>query len=163
MKLYLCFSMMLAFFSVNIAQTTNKENICQMKAKEQWRVYADSGRYNEAIDILLDSIQKSKHKDQKKYYWHIGQLYACIDEYDTAIDYLKKSAGFFDTFIDREWRLYYRGTIAFLKKDKRKLYHYTDKLWNKHSAYNYSNACRLKALYENFETPYRVAFKKPCK
>jgi len=86
-----------------------------------------------------------------------------LHEYAIAIEYIKKSTGFFDKIIDREWRLYYNGTIAFLKKDMRKLKICHDKLWNRHSGYYYFNACKLKALYENFEKPYRVAFYMSCK
>ena len=48
--------------------------------------------------------------------------------------------------------------LFFLKKDMRKLKICHDKLWNRHSGYYYFNACKLKALYENFEKPYRGLF-----
>jgi len=164
MKIFLfSFIIMFVFFSTGVAQTTNMNNKCRKDSKELWRELADSGRHNDAINILLDSIQKSKKKDKYRNNWHLGQLYACIDEYDIAIEYIKKSTGCFDVIMDREWRLYYKGTIAFLKKDKRKLKVCNTRLWNKHSDYYYINACRLNALYENFEKPYRVAFGMSCK
>ncbi len=163
MKICLYSLVIFTFFYSSIAQTTNKNNKCQKETKELWRELADSGRYNDAITILLDSIKKSKQKDKHGNYWHVGQLYACMNEYTIAIDYIRKSTSFFDKIIDREYRLYYNGTIAFLKKDKRKLKIYSEKLWNKHSDYYYSNACRLKVLFENFEKPYRVAYDMSCK
>lgn len=154
---------MLTFCSNISAQTINKNNKCQKETKELWRDLADSGRYNDAINNLLDSIKKIKKKDNKKNYWHLGQLYACNNENDIAIEYIKKSTSFFDKILDREWRLYCNGTIAFLKKRQRRLNLCNKKLWNKHSDYYYFNACRLKALYENFEKPYRVAYNMSCK
>jgi hypothetical protein len=163
MKIFLYSLFMFTFFSATIAQTTNNNYICKKAEKELWRELADSGSYNDAITILLDSIPTSKQKDKHRNYWHLGQLYACNNEYAIAIEYLKKSTGFFDKIIDREYRLYYNGTIAFLKKDKQKQKICNDKLWNKHSDYYYSNACRLKALYDNFEKPYKVAYDMSCK
>lgn len=153
--------MILTYFSTSMAQTTNK-SICKKEAKELWRELADSGRFDDAINILLDSIQKNKQKEKSSYYWHVGQLYACNNEYTKALAYMKKSTNFFDKLFDREWRLYYNGTIAFLKKDKKKLKKSNDKLWNKHSDYYYHNACKLKLLYENFEKTYREVYDIKC-
>lgn len=118
--------------------------------------------HSDAIAVLLDSIQNRKQKENNWNYWHLGQLYACINEYAIAIEYLKKSTSCVDKIVDREWRLYCNGTIAFLKRDKRKLKIYYDKLWNKHSSYYYFNACMVKLLYENFEKPYREVYEMSC-
>jgi len=163
MKIFLYSLIILTFFSTSIAQTTKKNYICKKAEKELWRELADSGRYHDAINILLDSIQTSKQKNKNGTYWHIGQLYASNNEYAFAIKYIKKSTSFFDKLFDREWRLYYNGTIAFLNKDKKKLKICNDKLWKKHSEYYYFNACKLKALYENFDKPYKLAYKMDCK
>lgn len=148
------------FVIPGIAQTADQNAIGRKEGNEQWRVLADSGRYHEAINILMDSIHMSKQKNRnrKSDYWHAGQLFAFNNEYDSAIVYIKKSTGFFDTLLDREWRLYYKGTLAFLKRDKKKLRHEYDKLSKKHSDYYYFNTCKLKALYDNFDQPYRVAY-----
>ncbi|HOY30574.1 MAG TPA: hypothetical protein PKW80_01725 [Bacteroidales bacterium] len=163
MKLFFHILLVYTFFSTSLAQTTNSNYVCRKESKELWRELADSGRYHEAINILMDSIRKSKQKNKKSTYWHVGQLYACNNEYAVAIKYLKKSTSLIDKIFDREWRLYYNGTIAFLKKDKKKLKNYNEKLWKKHSDYYYFNACKLKAFYENFEKPYRWVYDMSCK
>lgn len=152
LKIYLSFILMFAFSCVNFAQNTNKTYTCKIQTKELWRELADSGRYNEAIKILLDSADICKNS--KSIYWHIGQLYACNNDYDLAIKYMKKSSSFFDKLFDKEWRLYFNGTLAFLNRDKKKLNFYYQKLWKKHSEYYYSNAFLLKTLNENFDLNY---------
>lgn len=161
-RICLSILIMFSFYYTGIAQTTNENNVCKIGTKEQWRELADSGRYDDAIVILLDSIQKNKHINKNSTYWHLGQLYACNNKYEIAIEYMKKSTSFFDKIFDREWRLYYMGTIAFLEKDKPKLKTCNDKLWNKHSEYYYFNACKLKALYENFDKPYKLVYEMSC-
>jgi len=162
MKIFIPILLVFTFFSACMAQTTNRDFVCKKEIKELWRELADSGRYHEAINILMDSIQKGKQKNKKSSYWHVGQLYACNNEYELAIEYLKKSTSFIDQIFDREWRLYYKGTIAFLKRDKKKLKVYNDRLWKKHSDYYYFNACKLKAFYENFGMPYSRVYDMPC-
>jgi tetratricopeptide (TPR) repeat protein len=148
------------FFFTSTAQTTST---CKKETKDLWRELADSGKYQDAIDVLLDSLQTSKQKNKHEIYWHVGQLYAFNNEYDSAIENMKKSTNFFNKIFDREWRLYFNGTIAFLKKDKKKLKSYSEKLWKKHSGYYYFNAFKLKALYENFNMPYKLAYDEACK
>ena len=141
-----------------IAQTTTTNDTCKKVKQELWRELADSNRYHEAINILLDSIIISRQDNKKGMYWHVGQLYAYNNEYSFAIEYLKKSTNCFDRIFDREWRLYYKGTIAFLEKDKKKLKRCNDKLCKKHSAYYSFNSLKLKALYDNFDKPYKLAY-----
>jgi tetratricopeptide (TPR) repeat protein len=143
-----------------IAQSTQNNYVCKKQIKEQWRELAEEGKFKEAINLLLDTIQEHKHIDMHSVYWHIGQLYAFDNDYGNAIRYLKKSTDIFDKLADREWRLYYKGTIAFLQKDKQKLESCYKRLWNKHSAYNEKNAFVLKGLYENFDKTYREVFQK---
>ncbi|HOH84699.1 MAG TPA: hypothetical protein PLI16_08825, partial [Bacteroidales bacterium] len=91
MKILFHILLVFTFFSASMAQTTSKDYVCRKETKELWRELADSGRYHEAINILMDSIQTSKQKNKKSAYWHVGQLYACNNEYEVAIEYLKKS------------------------------------------------------------------------
>jgi len=163
MKIFFYTLTIFTFLSTTTAQTTNCNDLCRKESNELWRELADNGKYQEAIKILLDTIQTSKQKNKNVTYWHIGQLYAFNNEYTSAIEYMKKSTSFLDKVFDREWRLYYNGTIAFLKKDKKKLKNYNDKLWKKHSDYYYFNACKLKVLYENFDKPYKLAYDVSCK
>ena len=92
MKIFLYSFILFAFFSTSIAQTTNQNNKYQKETKELWRKLADSGRYNDAINVLLDSIKTSKQKDKHRNYWHVGQLYACIDELYTVNNNVQKLA-----------------------------------------------------------------------
>ncbi len=163
MQIFLYLLVALTFHFNCIGQTTGNNYYSQKLENELWRALADSGKYNDAINILLDSLNTNKHKNNHGTYWHVGQLYACNNEYAFALKYIKKSTSFFDKLFDREWRLYYKGTIAFLKKDKEKLKIYNYKLWNKHSDYYYFNACKLNALYDNFDKPYLVAYNITCK
>jgi hypothetical protein len=158
MKTLLYIFVLFAFIPVCYSQTTNESDVSKKETKEIWRELADKGKYHEAINILLDSIQTGKPKNKNGAYWHVGQLYAFNNEYDCALKYMKESTGFFNRLFDREWRLYYKGTIAFLKRDKKKLGICNDKLWNKHSGYYSFNAHKLKALYENFDKSYKVAY-----
>jgi len=146
MKLLFYFVLICTSFAACFAQTSDSNAGCNKEATAYWRQLADSGRYNEAIEVLLDSIQKDNHKADRRNYWHVGQLYAFNNEYAEAIEYMKKSTGFFDKIFDREWRLYYNGTIAFLSRNKHKLNDCNEKLWNRHTQYYYVNACRLKSL-----------------
>ena len=152
----------LIFCSICKSQTTENYK-CPRLIKEKWMLLSDSGKYDEAIKILFDTIHHSKAKNKLRDYWHLGQLYACVGRYDTAIVYLRKSTNFFNKLFDREWRLYFKGTIAFLKKDQKKLTVCYNRLWKKHSAYYESNACKLKLLYDNYEKPYKTIYSMNCK
>lgn len=160
---YLLFFIFLIFPLFFYAQSSAEKYSCKKEKPELWRLLSNEGKYKDAIKLLLDSLQANKTKNKSADYWHIGQLYAFDNDYKNAIFYIKKSSGFFDRLFDREWRLYYKGTIAFLKKDKEKLKTYNTKLWIKHSEYYYKNACTLNNLYENFEKTYSEALKVACK
>ena len=62
-------------------------------------------------------------------------MYACNNDYENAIKYIKKSSSIFNRMFDEGWRWYYKGTIAFLDRDKDKLYHYYSKLNNSNTGY----------------------------
>ena len=143
---------------VVLAQSINSGKTCKKRKVEKWEQLANEGNYQEAINLLLKSMEENKNAHKHRDYWHIGQYFALDNNYNKAIIYLKKSTNIFQRSVDREWRLYYKGTIAFLKRNKRDLKKYHDKLWKNHSGYYEKNACRLKALYENFEKPYKDAY-----
>lgn len=157
------FITILIFPSIFYAQSSDVKYSCKKESPKLWRTLSSEGKYTDAIKILLDSLHTDKNRNKSADYWHIGQLYAYANDYKTAIIYIKKSSGFFDRLLDREWRLYYKGTIAFLKRDKKKLKTCNAKLWKKHSEYYYKNACTLCNLYENFDKPYKEASEIKCK
>jgi hypothetical protein len=156
----LLFTVILFHSCALFAQTDQNKYVCKKLEKEHWRELSEQGKFKEAISELFDTLQHQKQVHKHAVYWHIGQLYAFDNDYDNAIRYLKKSAHIFDKLADREWRLYFKGTIAFLQKDKEKLKKFCDKLWNKHTGYNEKNALMLKALYENYDKTYREIFRK---
>ena len=157
---YFLFILIISQSFAIFAQTTQNNYVCKKLEKEHWRELSEQGKFKEAITELFDTLQHQKHVHKLAVYWHIGQLYAYDNDYEKAVHYLKKSTNIFDKLADREWRLYFKGTIAFLQKDKEKLKKCHDKLWNKHTAYNEKNALVLKDLYENFDKTYWEVFQK---
>jgi hypothetical protein len=160
---YLLSFIFLIFPLIFYAQSSVEKYSCKKEKPELWRLLSEEGKYKDAIKVILDSLNANKTRNKSADYWHIGQLYAFDNDYKTAIVYIKKSSGFFNRLFDREWRFYYKGTIAFLKRDKKKLKTYNTKLWEKHSEYYHKNACTLNNLYENFEKPYKEASVITCK
>lgn len=156
MKMVFAFILCLMSFYV-LAQCDSTE-VCQI---EEWRMHSNSGNYKKAIECLNQELQKAEHRHQKhSILWHLGQMYACENEYDTAIIFLKRSTNLWTCLVDRQFYWYYRGTIAFLKRDKKKLYKYYLKLWPYKNGYYRKNALMLKRLYDNFEKPYSENFRK---
>ncbi len=159
----LLFYIFLLFPLIFYAQSSSEKYSCKNEKPELWRVLSDKGKYKEAIKVIFDSLQANKKRNKSADYWHIGQLYAFDNDYKTAIVYIKKSSGCFSKIFDREWRLYYKGTIAFLKRNKKKLKKYNTKLLKKHSEYYYKNAFTLTNLYENFDKTYKEVSEIICK
>lgn len=158
--IHILFTIILFHSCAIFAQTDQNKYVCKKLEKEHWRELSEHGKFKEAISELFDTLQHQKHVNKHSVYWHIGQLYAFDNDYEKAIHYLKKSTNIFSRTFDREWRLYFNGTIAFLQKDKEKLQKCYDKLWNKHSAYNEKNALVLKGLYDNFDKTYWEVLQK---
>lgn len=159
----LLFYIFLLFPLIFYAQSSSEKYSCKNEKPELWRVLSDKEKYKEAIKVIFDSLQANKKRNKSADYWHIGKLYAFDNDYKTAIVYIKKSSGFLIRLFDREWRLYYKGTIAFLERDKKRLKTYNTKLWEKHSEYYYKNACTLNNLYQNFDKSYKEASGIICK
>jgi len=78
--------------------------------------------------------------------WHLGQLYAMINETDKAIHYMSKSIGSHD----REWNDYVNATIGFLKKDRAR--------FDKHATAENSNKNTIDKLRACFEKSYDEAY-----
>ncbi|MDD2387214.1 MAG: hypothetical protein PHP52_10585 [Bacteroidales bacterium] len=140
------------------AQTLTTGSSCKQRVLQAWELLAQDGKYEEAIVELQKQIDLSNKKFKYRDYWHLGQLYAYKNDYTTAIFYLKKSTNLFDQLFDKQWRFYYKGTIAFLERDKAKLLKYHEKMQKQNSAYYEGNANTLKSLYENFDKQYFEAY-----
>jgi len=87
----------------------------------KWSKLADEGKYQEAIDELFIELEKDSIKNKHSIHWHIAQMYAFDNDYQNAIKYFRKSIKFYIWIFDREYYLYYKGTIAFVKRNKKRL------------------------------------------
>lgn len=158
MKKTFCFVLTLFILILSHAQINRTESSCKAKVLQKWEILSQEGHYDVAIFELKKQInlggKKTKHRD----YWHLGQLYAFKNDYDTAIIYIRKSTNIVDLLFDKYWRYYYKGTMAFLKRDKDKLYKYYMKMEKENSAYYEGNTNILKSLYLNFEKQYLDAY-----
>lgn len=152
------FTLTLCVVSFSLFAQCDSAEICKTV---EWRMHSNAGSYNKAIKCLNRDLEKAENKHQKhSILWHLGQMYACNNEYDTAIVFMQKSTHYMVYFIDRQFYWYYRGTMAFLKRDKKKLHKYYMKLWPYRNGYYRKNAVMLKSLHDDFEKPYREIFQK---
>jgi tetratricopeptide (TPR) repeat protein len=142
------------------AQINRTESLCKKRVLQKWEILSQEGKYEEAIAELQKQMDLEDNKSKHKNYWHLGQLYAFNGDYATAISHLKKSTNMFDLLFDKFWRYYYKGTIAFLQRDKTKLNKYNSKMQKKKSAYYEGSTNTLKSLYENFDKEYVEAYNK---
>ncbi|PLW95056.1 MAG: hypothetical protein C0592_00930 [Marinilabiliales bacterium] len=134
------------------------EPSCKVRVMQKWELLSQEGKFDEAIIELNRHIDSTGNKSKHQNYWHLGQLYAFNNDYDTAVQYMKKSTSIFDLMFDKYWRLYYKGTIAFLQRDKEKLQKYYLKLLQHNSAYYERNTKTLESLYLNFDEQYFDAY-----
>ncbi|MDD2634749.1 MAG: hypothetical protein PHW82_04550 [Bacteroidales bacterium] len=159
LKITICILITFQLHNIGIfAQADSTGFLCRTRELQAWEVLSQNGKYEEAIVELTQQIDLDNKRLNNKDYWHLGQLYAYKNDYIIAIYYLKKSTNLFDRIFDKEWRFYYKGTIAFLKRDKDKLLKYYEKLQKQNSTYYKRNANTLKSLYENFEKGYFEAY-----
>jgi len=129
------------------------------KAKPtKWSKLANEEKYQEAIKVLFIELKNDSLNDKHSIYWHIGQMYAMNDDYKNAIKYFKKSTQFYFWIFDREYYLYDKGTIAFVKRNKKKLGHCQKILQKKNSYYYRKNLLTIKSLNENFDKSYKEAY-----
>ncbi|GLU44742.1 hypothetical protein [Allomuricauda sp. NBRC 101325] len=132
----------------------NPSVIITDEAPEKWRILSDDGKYLEAASELLFLLLSDSSRNAHADYWHIGQMYAMANDYEKAIFYMDKAAV---DISDEQWIWYYKGTIAFLKRDKPKLQKYADLLGKEHSKYYKVNADALEKLLVNFDKGYGKA------
>lgn len=90
-----------------------------------WRQLAENGRFLEAADFIDKYIEKHRDLNESEMtilHFHAGQMYAFANDYETAIERFQKS-----TYSEEppelsvRWNAYVHATIAFLKKDLRRL------------------------------------------
>lgn len=134
-----------------------------VKKYKVWELLAKEGKYHKAIDTLHYFLEKTDSLNEHAENWHLGQYYASINDYDSAIKYFRKSSNCFHRLVDREWRLYFKGTVAFLKRNDKKLKRISERLWRIHSAYYEGNAIVIKQLYDNFDKNYMEAYESVFK
>jgi len=120
--------------------------------KSVWRKLARNEQEREAIEYMLCYLNKNEQKLEKwqigAIFWHIGQLYAFINDYDNAVKYMSKDEVNYS--IDKDYQM---GTIAFLKNDIDSLKRYY--LNGKHS---YLNKPILKRFIDYFDEPYKKTY-----
>lgn len=124
--------------------------------KSVWRKLAHSGQEKEAIKYMLSYLNtnKSKLEDYQigGILWHIGQLYAFINDYDNAVKYMSKN-----NVRDTIELNYQMGTIAFLKNDVDSLKrHYGILL--KNDPTGGSGRDILKSFIDGFNKPYNQVY-----
>lgn len=116
-----------------------------------WRKLAHSGKMKEAISYMKNYLKYNKNKldeyQRGGIYWHIGQLYAFLDDYDNAIKYMSKE------ITDYEYQM---GTIYFLKGNKDLLVKNYKELIRKQG--KTLNAKVLKRFIDNFDKRYKDVY-----
>jgi len=124
--------------------------------KSVWRKLVHSGQEKEAIKYMLSYLNsnKSELEDYQigAILWHIGQLYAFINDYDNAVKYMSKN-----NVRDSIEPNYQMGTIAFLKNDIDSLKRYY-KILLKNDPTGGSGRDILKRLIDGFNKPYNQVY-----
>ena len=124
--------------------------------KSVWRKLANSGQEKKAIEYMLNYLKINKPRLKNfqigAILWHIGQLYAFINDYYNAIRYMSKSNVKYSIEPN-----YQKGTIAFLKKDINLLKKYYNILL-KNDPTRGSGRDILKRFIDNFNKPYSQVY-----
>lgn len=128
----------------------------QSESKPVWWQMESDGQYLEVISYLLYKVQSDSTRNKHADYLHIARNYGYLNDYEKAIFYWKKSYDITDKN-DKEFSLYYFGTLAFFERDKESLEKCYKELEKNHSEYYKINYLILQSLYENFEKGYREA------
>ena len=121
-----------------------------------WRKLAHNGQEKKAIEYMINYLNANKSNLEKYQIggilWHIGQLYAFINDYDNAIKYMSNN-----NVQDSIETNYQMGTIAFLKKDYNKLKKYYNILL-KNDPTGGSGRDILKRFIDGFNKPYNQVY-----
>ena len=122
-----------------------------------WRKLADNKEYEKGADLIVSYLKNNKtHTNNHSLNWHAGQLFAKAQKDQEAIYYFRKTYNFLYRWFGGEdgktWYFYAKGIIAFIKRDKEKLYK-TIEIWNKRLPKD-GNYDALILLYENWDKKY---------
>lgn len=125
-----------------------------------WRKLSADKKYNEAAELVVQYLNNHKHISNKHALnWHAGQLFALAGQNDQAKRYFKKTYNvFYKIFGDADmkaWRLYAKGTIAFLEKDQPKL----KKMISQWTFEQDKNFMTLEILLQKWNCTYQEALK----
>lgn len=127
--------------------------------EQDWRKLSQNGNFVDAASELLYLTLSDSTRNRHADFWHIGQIYAQDNQYQKAIFYLKKSMKDHTEMDDKQYWWYYKGTLAFLQKDKERLEKFSKLLGENHTNYYSNNAKVLKSLLNNFDKPYFEAIR----
>lgn len=121
-----------------------------------WRKLAEQQREEEAIDYMKKYLSSNK-SDLEDYQigailWHIGQLYAFVEDYKNAVKYM--SMGKVSSSIEPNYQM---GTISFLKRDLESLKKFHKKLV-KHDPAGGSGRDMLSNFIDNFDKNYKQVY-----
>lgn len=136
-----------------IAQETIQSN------EPLWWKMERENHFLEAASYLLHKVQSDSTRNSHADYWHIGRLYGYLNDYEKAIFYMTKSTEGINLAEDEQWWWYFKGTIAFLNRDKKELFQYMNKLQSNHTKYHESNSNTHNSLYKQFDKGYLEASK----
>lgn len=153
---------LLCFFTwlTSNGQEIQNEGVYQSKVPvEYWRILSDSDKHLEAASELLFRIQTDSATNRHSDYWHIAQMYGCLNDYKKAVFYLNQSMIGLTEEGDEQFWWYYKGTLAFFMRDKNTLEYFASKLEKSHTQYYKANSEMLSRLTKNFHLNYCEATK----
>ncbi len=122
-----------------------------------WWKMEREGEYLKVANHLLYKVQSDTTRNTHADYLHIARNYGYLNDYDKAIFYLNKSMDGESEQKDELYWWYYKGTIAFFKRDKKTLEIYLKKLESNYTPFYENNYKTLKSLYLNFDKGYKEA------
>ena len=129
-----------------------------------WRKLDRQKKYKQSAELIVRYLQESPNATNKhSLRWHAGQMYGFAQDNRQAITYMKKTYNVFYKWFGgddgRAWYNYAKGTVAFLRKDKKAIVKLLKK-WEKGTTRD-ANYILLKRLHDNIDKPYRLAYLEP--
>ncbi len=130
-----------------------------------WRGIQDSFEAAKVLDAYnLQNSDVMSESEVRVIFWHAGQSYAMADITEVAIARFqsaynpKESSA--DTF---KWNAYVRGSIAFLKRDRKTLQAARDEMYAADPSDENRNRVVLDAFLRCFNKTYREAYSADCR
>jgi len=88
-----------------------------------WRSLARNGQYEQAGKLIRAYLKVHKNENVHSLNWHAGQMFAKSADNKQAVKYCKKTYSFFYLWFGghdaKAWYYYGKGTVAFIKRDKK--------------------------------------------